>query len=131
MLFLLFYFIYLYAISIVTGWSVSRCIYKERPAILHIILTGIAANVFVFSLLPFWTPLNQTSANYYHIIMIGLLFWFIKPLYVLHKEMLMSFLRSSIQMKIGLFLWTAMVLLVSAMPPFLIDNETYYIQSIR
>ncbi|MFY8188987.1 MAG: LIC_10190 family membrane protein [Flavobacterium sp.] len=131
MLLLLFYFIYLWTVFFAVGTAFKRCLWGTAVSVINILIGGIAVSLFFFSTVAFLMPLDGTAMALYNFFVI-LIFWanrkFISDK---HKAIISTLRKEPISRKISYAALMVMVLAVSAMPPFLIDNETYYIQSIQ
>jgi hypothetical protein len=103
----------------------------KKLSLLWIFLSGIMISMFFFTTTAFFFPLNTAvSVTYNGLILV---FFFKFKTLIVHQ---LNQHRKAARLCAGtpkvLFLFVVItVVLVSAMPPFLIDNESYYIQSIQ
>lgn len=130
MLLLLLSWIYLLFISLGWGIFVQKFL-PQKPNIFYTLLLGLFGNLIVLHFYAIFFPIN---AIYYGISSgIALLGIFSNRIYL--KEKLKIYLedwknwKKSIQ--ILSILLTVLILIQSATKPYLIDNETYYIQTIK
>jgi hypothetical protein len=131
MLLLLLYFIYLWTVFFTVGTVFKRCLWGTAVSVINILIGGIALSLFFFSMVAFLMPLDGIGMTIYNLCVV-LIFWANRKfIYEKHIAIISALQKEPISRKKSYAALIVMVLAVSAMPPFLIDNDTYYIQSIQ
>uniref|UniRef100_UPI0040499852 LIC_10190 family membrane protein n=1 Tax=Flavobacterium sp. TaxID=239 RepID=UPI0040499852 len=131
MFIILLYFVYLAIVFFIIGFAVKSILKIQGVDWMPIYLLGISTTTFFFTFVAFFLPINYWTSVLYHFIVLGCFLIFRNnivneiPIYFNKYKVLEK--RHKLTMLLGLMV----VLLVSAMPPFLIDNESYYVQSIK
>ena len=130
MLFLLLSWIYILAITLVAGVSVNRLLKLQDVNQVLVLFHGLFGMTLVAGFWAIFLPLDWV----FHVF----IFLFIAILFFINNSFIIKYIKSlkqqvyklSIFFKVAFFVISVLVLAQSASPPFLLDNESYYIQTI-
>lgn len=131
MLILLFYFICCICAFWGLGLFLTEIFKVKKVNPFWVIWTGLLGHLFLAHTFVFWIPLNIFYALGISTISFVLLFFFRKKVKSQIHEVCNAWLKTNNLTRCFFLIYVAFVISLCAHPPFLIDNESYYIATIQ
>lgn len=131
MLFILFSWIFIFVTTLIVGTSVCRVF---RLQAMHPIITLLFGSFTLSLTLGFWAifaPINEGFPGC--LLIVTIVLFFINKTSLLNKlnQFKELFISLNLIFKVALVLSTVLILAQCASAPFIVDNETYYMQTIK
>ena len=131
MLLILLSWIFVFATTLVIGTSASRIFRLQVKNSIPTILFGCFGITLLAGFWAIFAPINQLFSIFLFILTTALFFINKTSAFDKVKQFKNSFSSLNVVFKIALIVTTLLILAKCASAPFIVDNETYYIQTIK